>query len=277
MTVVVFLHGVGGPPAHWAQGLVSAEMAGEAWPDGIVTREIRYDDLVARKGRFGQTDLTPPELVISTDGVWGTRGDYLKRQGQLRGLVHNNSTTVTKPTVEIPTLLSGDALVRLPALRMRDAGHYRYNPEIRSAVLDRIGSELRATKQEFSGQKIVLLAHSFGSVIALDLLHSTTVDLAFLVTIGSPLGVGDYWSPHWQGEGRFPYSRLGGWLNLVNLFDPISWQRGVSSRFPQAVDAYIKIGTGVRGTGGYHDPATYLSSQIFLAALRAVDNLEPGS
>lgn len=268
MTVAVYLHGVGGPPEHWAESI-----AGSPNFDGVVTREIVYNDLVGLSGGFGEADETPPELLTHEHAPWGSRASYAKRQGELRRLVNADPTTVDKPKRRIPAFLPGDALVRLPALNMRDAGHYRYNPEVRAAVLERVGNELDDLKNEFGDRDVVLLAHSFGSVIALDLLHSTPVDLSMLVTFGSPLGVGDYWSPHWQGEGKFPYGRLGGWMNMINLRDPISWQRGVSGRFPQAVDAYVRIGDKVGGIGGYHDPGTYLSSELFGQVLKAVDNL----
>lgn len=273
MTVAVYLHGVGGPPEHWAESIAKSPNF-----DGVVTREILYNDLVGLSGNFGEPDQTPPELLghepdPSKSGPWGSRAAYAKRQGELRRLVNSNSTTVDKPKRRLPTFLPGDALVRMPALNMRDAGHYRYNPEVRTAVLERVGNELDAIKSEFGDRNVVLLAHSFGSVVALDLLHSTPIDLSMLVTFGSPLGVNDYWSPHWQGEGKFPYGRLGSWMNMINLRDPISWQRGVSSRFPQAVDAYVRIGDRMGGLGGYHDPGTYLSSELFGEALKAVDNL----
>ena len=271
MTVAVFLHGVGGPPSHWADSITHTEEY-----DGIVAREIRYNDLVGLEGDFGEPDLTPPDLRGSDDSPWGTRADYVKRQGQLRSVVHHDPTTVGKPKRGVPAFLPGDALVRLPMLNMRDAGHYRYNAEVRRAVLERVGNEITDLKAEFADRDVVLLAHSLGSVVALDLLHSQPVDLSLLVTFGSPLGVSEYWSPHWRGEGKFPYGRLGGWVNVVNLRDPISWQRGVSARFPQAVDAYTKLGDRIGGHGGYHDPGTYLSSPLIGAALKAVDNLNAG-
>lgn len=268
MTVAVFLHGVGGPPSHWRNGFANA---GEV--QGIETREIRYHDLVAREGEFGDLDLTPPELHGPAQEPWGTRLDYAKRQGKIRGLVHRDPTTMGKPKVGIPSFLPGDALVRFPALNMRDAGHYRYNYEIRKQVIERVGNELTDIKNEYGDRDVVLMAHSLGSVVALDTLYSNPIDLTMLLTFGSPLGASDYWSSHWQGEGKFPYGRLGGWLNVVNLRDPISWQRGISTRFPQAVDAYVKLGERIGGHGGYHDPATYLSSPLIAEALKAVDNL----
>lgn len=271
MTVAVFLHGVGGPPAHWAKSLAQSEEL-----SGVTTREIRYDDLVAVKGRFSDLDLTPPELLGAAHSPWGSRADYARRQGQIRGLVRGDSNTVPKPKRGIPAFLPGDALVRLPALSMRDAGHYRYNPAVRNAVLNRVGNEITDLKTEFGDRKVLLLAHSFGSVVALDLLHSSPIDLSMLVTFGSPLGVSNYWNPHWQGDGKFPYGRLGGWLNMINLRDPISWQRGVSSRFPQAVDAYVRIGDRLSGQGGFHDPGTYLASSVVTDAIKAVDNLNAG-
>lgn len=264
----MYLHGVGGPPEHWAKSVAASPNF-----DGVVTREIVYNDLVRLAGGFGEPDLTPPTLLGYGSAPWGSRASYAKRQGELRRLVDADPTTVEKPKRQIPAFLPGDALVRLPALNMREAGHYRYNPKVRATVLERVGNELDDLKSEFGDRDMVLMAHSFGSVIALDLLHSMPVDLSMLATFGSPLGVSDYWSPHWQGEGKFPYGRLGGWMNMINLRDPISWQRGVSGRFPQAVDAYMRIGERVGGLGGYHDPGTYLSSEFFGQVIKVVDNL----
>ena len=99
-------------------------------------------------------------------------------------------------------------------------------------------------------------------MVALDALHVRDIKVKLLVSFGSPLGQRDFWGKLWQDPATFPYDRLGSWLNIVNLNDPVTWKRGASHRFPQALDTYISAGDGLMGPMNYHDAATYTSAQI---------------
>ncbi|MEP7192150.1 MAG: hypothetical protein ABI903_04725 [Actinomycetota bacterium] len=106
---------------------------------------------------------------------------------------------------------------------------------------------------------IILIAHSLGSVIALDLLTklhpNLTVDL--LLTIGSPLAIKRLGDP---GFAEFPYDRVGGWVNLYDPGDIVTVGCGVGRRFPAACDITVE-------TGQSHAAAAYLSNPAAAAVV----------
>ncbi|MFZ1652500.1 MAG: alpha/beta hydrolase, partial [Candidatus Nanopelagicales bacterium] len=159
-------------------------------------------------------------------------------------------------------LIPGELMVRAPVLDMRQAGHYRHDLGLRAAVLDHVSETIRQIDDD-----ILLFAHSLGSVVALDALHLREMRVAMLITFGSPLGVRHFWGQPWEGSDGFPFARVGGWLNVVNTRDPVPWQRGVSNRFPTAVDSFISAGLGYSGTDGFHDATTYVASAPVVATL----------
>ena len=105
---------------------------------------------------------------------------------------------------------------------------------------------------------IILVAHSLGSVLAVDLLlrlpENLHVDL--LLTIGSPLAIKRI--GHAGFETEFPYDRVGGWVNLYDSGDLVTIGRGVSRRFPAASDVAIQ-------TGEAHDAVAYMSNSAAAA------------
>lgn len=97
--------------------------------------------------------------------------------------------------------------------RMPDVHRYITSDRTRRAVLQRLHAELPR------GGRALLVAHSLGTVVALDLLHYLHEDLHIdlLVTLGSPLALGPL-RKELMGSGyNWPYQHVGGW---VNLYDP---------------------------------------------------------
>ena len=94
---------------------------------------------------------------------------------------------------------------------------------------------------------IILIAHSLGSVVAVDLLTKLHPNLRvdLLVTIGSPLAIKHL--GHSGFEAEFPYDRVGGWVNLYDSGDFVTIGRGVGRRFPAACDIAVQTGQAQRG------------------------------
>ena len=264
VTTVVFLHGVGGAMPGWDTALTAklAELSGTSDIDCV---EIGFDDLIDRSGVIRRRPAEDRHIpVVTTRERSMLRQRYQRRQIALRKVVWDSPDRVEPPTRKPPTLIPGEVMVRLPFLGMRQAGHYRHDDNLRAEVLDRIAEQLNAIDGP-----IVLLAHSLGSVVALDALHVRDIHVQLLVSFGSPLGVRDFWGKAWQDPATFPYDRLGSWLNIVNVNDPVTWKRGASDRFPQALDTYISAGNGIAGPMNYHDAATYTSAEILARAVDA--------
>lgn len=263
MGSIVFLHGVGGCTPGWDEALAdSLHAAGvnshyDLW-------ELDFDDLVSRAGVIRRR-ATPVAAGIDelAHAVQAEPG-YRARMRALRKDVWPSPDRVEPPRRVPPPVLPGEVMVRLPMLSMRQAGHYRHNENVQSAVLERVSSVIA----DMPGP-VIVIAHSLGSVVALDALHLYEVDVDLLVSVGSPLGTKDFWGASWQQPNRFPYDRIGAWLNVVNVRDPVPWARGVSPRFRQALDVYISAGKGLMGERNFHDAATYTGSDVLGRAVAA--------
>lgn len=259
---MVFLHGVGGSTPGWDVAL-TRNLADTAGITDVQCLEIGFDDLIGRTGAIRRRPVTEhPAPDVDRIGLQAQRQLYYQRQIELRAAVGHSPDRVGAPERKPHPLIPGEVMVRFPFLSMRQAGHYRHDGDIRTQVLDRIETRLGT----ISGP-VTLLAHSLGSVVALDALHLRNIRVDLLVSFGSPLGVRDFWGKAWQQSATFPYSRVGGWLNIVNVNDPVTWKRGANDRFPQALDAFVSAGNGLTGPMNYHDAATYASTQTLARAV----------
>ena len=164
--------------------------------------------------------------------------------------------------LKLPVVIPGFLLVRSPLFGMPEAARYRRDLAARSEIHERI-AELVCDCQH----RVVLIGHSLGSIVAVDLLHGYDVNVELLLTIGSPIGVDRNWCANWENPDDFPADRVGGWVNVINTRDPIPWGRPIEPRFPQAVDAFISAGAAPLGVGGVHDPATYLAAPVAQEAI----------
>jgi pimeloyl-ACP methyl ester carboxylesterase len=264
MTTVVFLHGVGGGMPGWDTALREAVSAhAPTVAESLATVSINFDDLIGRRGPIRLVPAAHLHVpIVSDKDRYLDRVRYLLRQQRLRTVTWNSPDRVRDPRFRTPVFLPGELIVRWPMWDMRQAGHYRHDDVLRAEVLDRISDALN----EIEGE-IVVLAHSLGSVIALDALHVRDIRVKLLVSFGSPLGARHFWGEHWEDQGTFPYDRVGGWLNVINVKDVVSWKRGVSQRFPQAVDAYVSAGVRFAGPDNFHDASTYVRTDPVVRTL----------
>jgi hypothetical protein len=145
------------------------------------------------------------------------------------------TTIATAPgQFEIASWLPGpvkEALIRKAAM---EAYYYLFDKEyqrpdgaryqVRRELRDRLVKDLRAASE--AAEKVVIVSHSMGTMIAYDVLRNVTdcpkVDTLF--TLGSPLGVTEV-----QDELRavdvkevdFPAAKLLRWVNVFDPMDPI--------------------------------------------------------
>lgn len=257
MASVVFLHGVGGTTPGWASALQqSVKNAG--CDDDFEVLEVDFRDLLARPGVIRRRAVSHRrEPIVRRHARDELVLDYRTRQRALRLDVWDSPDRVAGPKTKPPILVPGEIMVRLPILGMREAGHYRHDDQVRSAVLDRVASRIHQ-----ADGPVVVLAHSLGSVVALDALHVRSIHVDLLLSVGSPLGLSDFWGKAWESPATFPYDRLGGWMNVVNVRDPVVWGRGAQHRFSQTFDAFIDEGDGLTGPNNFHDASTYASSEL---------------
>jgi pimeloyl-ACP methyl ester carboxylesterase len=126
---------------------------------------------------------------------------------------------------------------RLPGFNLDQVRRYVKNEGLRGAILRHILDQLPT-----SGN-IMLLAHSLGSVIAIDLLDHLPEKLRVrrFITLGSPANNDAVHSGSARLLKKFPYSRADDWTNFFSVRDVVPMGRGLASIFSGAQDFAIDI------------------------------------
>ncbi|GEP11859.1 hypothetical protein [Methylobacterium gnaphalii] len=138
--------------------------------------------------------------------------------------------------------------------RLDDLWGYLENPEFRAAARQRF----RGVLEGYTGSRILLAAHSMGSLIAYDVLRmmerdGMSVDVAHFVTLGAPLGLTDVrLSMEREHGGLTVPESVRRWSNHVDRTD-------IATVGEDIADAYAPNGKGVRAedvsvVNGYRRP-----------------------
>lgn len=243
-----------------------------------------FDDVLTTSGSV-HAQGRPVETSDVDDQA---RRDYRARQRRLTDLVDSvgESTLVSWPALlphpaDIAERLPLTHMLRTPVFGLDQVGRYLDDDARRAAVLHRVTTALLRTPRPR-----VVLAHSLGSLVAWDLLADPRVEIDLLVTFGSPLG-----QPAVRlAPGQFPYARVGSWLNVVHLLDPVPAGRGLAESFPAAVDVFLppvarwaspasvisRLAAAVTGAMTSHLDSTYLASATVHAAIRETLHVATG-
>lgn len=229
---LVFLHGVRteGHEEKWTEDL-SSSLTSCGYPglSGVEVIAPRYNH--ALRGSDDPLDL-PPLTVKSPSGAEAAtqRRDFEHRIAALEFRLARHD----RGTRDVLAETVASAATALPVFRQ--ARNYLRNPGIRAQVLNKILSEIPT-----SG-RIVIVAHSLGSVIAADLIRRLPVELSVvgLVTIGSPLAEDNFDVDELRKKLEQPPGNLGWWVNFWSSADPVTVRRGVSSVIPWLLDLRIQ-------------------------------------
>lgn len=127
-----------------------------------------------------------------------------------------------------------------------EVGRYVRDDQLRRSIRERV-LEVMPT----SG-RIVIVGHSLGALIALDLLHHLPgdVEIPILITAASSLARRRLPPSVLAAPLNFPYHRVGGWINVFNPSDAVTRGHPIGMRFPQAIDV------AVAGSLGDHNLST---------------------
>ena len=276
---ITYLHGVGGARAAWWRPLTRA--LGGLTVDLVAPA---YDDLLTTPGRVHARRVTG-DATATTEVA---RRAYVERQRRLADLVDavGESTRMAWPAgLPHPSSLADRlplaSMLRAPVFGLDQMGRYLDDDARRAAVMHRAARAiLRAPRPR------VVVAHSLGSVVAWDLLADPRIDVDLLITLGSPLA-----HPAIQASAvAFPYHRVGAWLNVVHLLDPVPAGRGLRDAFPAASDAFLsplpdvsapgsalsRVAAAVAGAATSHLDSSYLASRTVLAAVREAMHVATG-
>jgi pimeloyl-ACP methyl ester carboxylesterase len=145
-----------------------------------------------------------------------------------------------------------DAIAEQLVVRLAFEAVSRYNNDEarRRAVRQRVAEALPD-----GGCELVVVGHSLGALVALDLVAHLpdNVHIQLLVTAASALARRKVRQETLQLRHRFPYDRVGVWLNVYNTSDAVTRGSPIGPRFPQVIDV------SVSGSFGDHALATCIA------------------
>ena len=250
---IVFLHGIGDGDGErdWLKGLNRGlEQAGYSPVREEQIIAPRYTSLLKTDGIAAK--LPPKTYRVSDDSA--SRRDFERRQARVQRILQLAHSVrgfgfdrVPQAFVEAlaPFLIGNTELQDLDQVR-----RYVTNEGIRGAVMWNILDHLP------SYGDVILIAHSLGSVIGIDLLDHLPERLHVrrFITIGSPANIKALHDGSERLLRKFPYSRVDDWSNFFNVQDFVTGGRGLAAVFPGAQDFLLTIAG--HGAGTYlGDPA----------------------
>jgi hypothetical protein len=266
MTNVLFLHGIRSDPttSDWAAALDAAlgrRGTGRLGDRGIGTVAVSWED--ALYGPEPVEDPGPPDLtyVKGDDSAYDSAvGRWSLRQVELEGALRRRGSLRSGPLGTLPDEALDLVAPPLASQALKEVGAYCKGRPRRHACLRSVLSQVPETGD------LIVVAHSLGSVLALDLIYHlpTAVDVKLLITAGSPLGRDVVRSHLRRIRDRFPAERMGPWLNIVGQWDPVSAGRGIAVHFPEALDVFVDTG---RTFPTSHAASGYLDQDVVADAI----------
>ncbi len=235
---LLFLHGVGkGDPLDRGLAQLSSTLVELGYPS-LEARAViapRYPNtLIASDDDEPMPAVTVPRPT--RDAARRNRLEFEQRAAAIEFRLGRPHAGVMRP--------GSDAMIDMAIATPQfiQARNYVRDSRIRAQVLARI---LREVPQ--SG-RLVIVAHSLGSVIAADLLRRlpAQVQVTGMVTIGSPLASGAFEVEALRDALKEPPTNLQWWVNFWNQLDPVAGYRGVSSVFPWMIDFPVSSGLHTR-------------------------------
>ena len=184
----------------------------------------------------------PKYNTIKPDNIDRERWAYERRQASLEKLLNReagNGDIVN----DIPPKLE-----KLVLSIVKQAERYVSNEGLRGCILQTVLDQL-----PIFGEEVVIIGHSLGSLVAIDLLDHLPSRLIVrrLITIGSPAG---HVIMHGKGERllkKFPISQVRSWVNVWSILDPVPFGMGIAQLFPYALDVRINLGMGEHSADKY--------------------------
>lgn len=252
--MLLFLHGVGNGEVDAWRSVISGALAGVGYPglDGIKIIAPKYSAAL----KDVDDDDPLPGLTIPAprgEAARQNRQAFERRMGALELILGAHDPGR-------PRAFDGKLVdVALAFPQFVQAQHYLRSTKIRAQVMHRV---LRRLPE--SG-RVVVVAHSLGSVIAADLLRRLPPKLGVvgMVTIGSPLANPQFHVGSLRETLAEPPTNLAWWMNFWSLSDLVTGQRGVSSNFPWMADRRVCTGTDIHA----HDAESYLRTEPVAKAI----------
>jgi hypothetical protein len=252
--VIIGIHGLGNKP--------EARILEDWWRESIVEGLSRHSGEIKPRFRLqlvywadlmyseplDPVALAEPYTVAEGSGPLPRVGLSVRRvtAARVRSGLGKALETVSKVKVG-DRFVSGTVRSKMPDLHF-----YKSDEETQKAVQTRLVKRLRSARRW--RKKILLVAHSMGSIVAYDVLNDSAhalpgLEIAHFVTVGSPLGLAGLKTVI-EGQPRVP-DCVARWSNFTDPKDPVaSWDtslcdnyepnsRGVSISDHLVVNGYV--------------------------------------
>ena len=232
--LVVYVHGIGQhPPAEelkreWDLALFGREMEDRTrvayWSDILHPPKEPGPSVRAARAAGGLNT----DSLLAGAGVDASSGEAQALvEGLLRTMGVESGDSRKRALPLPPGLRKPIARAFLEAL-IKDTAAYFFRPGMRQKIQKRLLDVLPA-----GGEPLTIVAHSQGTIIALEVLAAlaarTPVDVGHLITIGSPLGireVQDFLSCRLEVP-----QGVAAWHNFADPLDPVALDKGLGNDF----------------------------------------------
>ena len=229
--ILLYLHGVGRGDRDddWEKALdASLRSVGYAGLGNVWLIAPKYS--WALLGDDDEHQLPPITIKAARgDEAERQRRAFERRVGALERMIgrRENGSDVLGASAVI------DAAFKMPSFAQ--AQRYVRKESNRGHVLSRVLQELPKTG------RLVIVGHSLGSVVAADLTRRLPpgLEVAGLITIGSPLASDAFDVPKLRANLAQPPANLSWWVSFWNSADSVTAHKGVSSVYPYMLDYRI--------------------------------------
>lgn len=252
---IVFLHGIGDgdPDYRWLDGLNRGlEQTGHPIIDRDQVITPRYSELLKGEG-LEDVKMPPVTYRVKDDRI--PRSDFERRQARVQRFLQleDGVRSFGFHLLPDPVWVTAPEFVvdHVSLANLSQVRRYVREEKVRANVLTRVLDYIPTHGD------VMLIAHSLGSVVAIDLLDHLATDLHVrrFITIGSPAAIRAVHEGRERLLKKFPYGRVDDWSNFLNTRDVVTGGRGLASTFPGAQDFTL---TNVSGHGAdlyLSDPA----------------------
>jgi len=248
---IIYIHGRGFGATHstkWQKGLTTGlERAGYAIkPEELEGRlvSVSYSAYLDPAVEIGEQSLLP----ATARGVNPSVAQALKhRQSELKRRIGSGFREDTVDLIVRQAAANDKLAEQVIGQRYKDVKRYVTDTPRRHRILAHILDQLPDRTD-----RCVLIGHSLGSVIAMDLVRHWPKDVYvdLLVTMGSPASLGPM-KDHLKGlASSLPRELIGGWLNVYDPSDPVTGGSGLSPYFKEDVLDHRVQNGGLRGNHG---------------------------
>lgn len=234
---IIFLHGIGegDPSRNWLAGLnqgLAAVGTGFVSESDVISPD--YSWLLDSSG----IKVKHPPITYKVKDDRPTRRAFVRRQARIERLLEQSEMATGFGLRRVPdAVLAPLQKAGIHAGILKQVHNYISQEGLRAAILTQILKTLP------SSGDVVLIGHSLGSIIAIDLLDHLPEELhvSRFITVGSPGGARILHDKQERLLKRFPYARVDDWTNFFVPTDPVTAGRGLASVFPGAQDFRIRI------------------------------------